>query len=204
MATRKSRGVSFDSSGVIIIPPGEPQTMRFKDELRSSWYTREELMESCYEAKKIVKIINAVNGNFHAIDHSQICIVGLEKFHGKKEREKYRKLLIRSVLIRQEMNRGLGIGQDTNCLCEISEMISSSFKEFALWQAAMHKFHANEAHDSQNQDQNGREGRYEPPGKRQRRTSQYEHPATVSAQVQDNPTKFREEVHQLMAGFCAR
>lgn len=99
-------------------------------------------MESCSEAKRIVGIINSVDGDMDAIDHTQVCVVGLEKFHGKKERDNYRKLLIRSILIRQEMNRGLGLVHDTDCFREISQMISASFKEIALWQAAMHKFHA--------------------------------------------------------------
>jgi hypothetical protein len=118
--------------------------IRTKEELTPLWYSREELVKSCIEAKSIVQIISAVNGDLKAIDHSQVCIVGLEKFHGKKERDKYRKLLVKSVLIRQEMNRGLGIENDVRSLCEISEMISASFKEFALWQAAMHRFHAYE------------------------------------------------------------
>mmetsp|Transcript_104007 Transcript_104007/g.155760 ORF Transcript_104007/g.155760 Transcript_104007/m.155760 type:complete len:214 (-) Transcript_104007:27-668(-) len=116
--------------------------IRTKEELKQLWYSREELVKSCTEAKGIIKIITAVNGDWKAIDHSQVCVVGLEKFHGKKERDKYRKLLVKSVLIRQEMNRGLGLENDARSLCEISEMISSSFKEFALWQAAMHRFHA--------------------------------------------------------------
>lgn len=111
--------------------------------MRDLWFSREELMDSCNEAKKIVKLIHLVGGKLEAIDHSQHCVVGLEKYHGKKEREKYRKMLIRCVLIRQEMNRGLGLGTSENgCLSEISQMMSSSFKEFALWQAAMHEFHA--------------------------------------------------------------
>jgi hypothetical protein len=137
--------VSFDPNGETTIPKAESHCDRTKEQLKSSWYSREELMESTTEAKKIVKIIDSVNGNMEAIDHSRVCVVGLEKFHGKREREKYRRLLIKSVLIRQEMNRGLGLQHDSNCLCEISEMISSSFKEFAIWQAAMHKFHAYES-----------------------------------------------------------
>jgi hypothetical protein len=118
------------------------ESIRTKEELKPLWYSREELVIACTEAKAIIKIISAVNGDWKAIDHSQVCVVGLEKFHGKKERDKYRKLLVKSVLIRQEMNRGLGIENDARSLCEISEIISSSFKEFALWQAAMHRFHA--------------------------------------------------------------
>jgi hypothetical protein len=144
-ATRatKSIKVSFASSGGILIPNSQLYEQRTKDELKDLWYSREELMDSCNEAKDIVKLIHLVGGKLEAIDHSRHCVVGLEKYHGKKEREKYRKLLIRSVLIRQEMNRGLGLGTDENeCLSQISQMLSSSFKEFALWQAAMHQFHA--------------------------------------------------------------
>lgn len=112
-----------------------------RDERKCLWYSREELTNSCLEAKEIVQIINQVNGDYAAIDHSKVCVVGLEKFHGKRERDKYRKLLVKAVLARQEINRGLG-KRDSDCRCEVSTVISNSFKEFALWQAAMHKFHA--------------------------------------------------------------
>ena len=114
---------------------------------KDQWYSREELVTSCTQAKNMVKTINGMKQT-GAIDHSQICVVGLEKqFHGKKERDKYRRLLVKSVLIRQEMNKNLGLEHDTRSLCEISEMISASFKEFALWQAAMHKFHAHDGNE---------------------------------------------------------
>jgi hypothetical protein len=141
--TRNKSNVSFDPHGDIIIPDSCFHCRRNKEDLKELWYSREELMDSCNEAKKIVKLIQLVGGKLEAIDHSAHCVVGLEKYHGKKEREKYRKMLIRSVLIRQEMNRGLGLGTSENgCLSEISQMMSSSFKDFALWQAAMHEFHA--------------------------------------------------------------
>ena len=139
---KKEKRVTFDGRSAKVIPTAQHQVERTKDELKSMWYSRKELMESCSEAREIVKKILSVNGNMEAIDHSQVCVVGLEKFHGKKEREKHRKLLISSVLIRQEINRGLGLEQDNDCLRDLSQVISSSFKEFALWQAAMHKFHA--------------------------------------------------------------
>lgn len=141
---RSKLHVSFAPTGdTTIIPNNDLYANRPKEELKQLWYSREELMASCNEAKKIVKLIHLVGGKLEAIDHSRHCVVGLEKYHGKKEREKYRKMLIRSVLIRQEMNRGLGLGTAENgCLSEISQMMSSSFKEFALWQAAMHEFHA--------------------------------------------------------------
>ena len=170
-------------------------------------------MNSCLEAKKIVQIIDSVNGNFGAIDHSRVCVVGLEKFHGKKEREKYRKLLIKSVLIRQEMNRGLG-RSDENCLCEISEMISSSFKEFALWQAAMHKFHAHSMDEVPRiQSASPSSGSASPlkraattvenARKRQRRDSLSDGIISIPANVHSDPTQVRQEVHQIMAGFCS-
>jgi hypothetical protein len=205
---KNSLRVSFDDLGDKIIPNAIHHVERTKDQLKASWYSREQLMESCIEAKKIVRIINSVDGDFEAIDHSRICIVGLEKFHGKKEREINRKLLIKSVLIRQEMNRGLGLAQDVNCLCEISEMISTSFKEFALWQAAMHKFHARE---SQSTTRNaGERSRDEPDNLRAKRqklmagtcSSPVSTDASSSA-VEQDPEIVREEVHQLMAGSCS-
>jgi hypothetical protein len=140
---RTTYHVSFSTSGDTYIPNNDFYKNRKKDEVKMLWYSREELMDSCNEAKNIVQLIHLVGGKLEAIDHSRHCVVGLEKYHGKKEREKYRKILIRSVLIRQEMNRGLGLGASENgCLSEISQMMSASFKEFALWQAAMHEFHA--------------------------------------------------------------
>ena len=169
-------------------------------------------MNSCLEAKKIVRIINEVNGDYGAIDHSKVCVVGLEKFHGKKEREKYRKLLIQSVLIRQEMNRGSG-RQDDDCLSEISAMISSSFKEFALWQAAMHKFHANCSPAVSTISQGPRElNSLAPSSKRRKLEQDFEY----SSRPQDSPNtlltssipykthgQVRHEMHQLMAEFCS-
>lgn len=141
MKSSKKRRVFFEMKAKAIPNPNYHKD-RSREDIKTSWYSREELMESCYEAKQIVRIINSVDGDMDAIDHTRVCVVGLEKFHGKKERDNYRKLLIRSVLIRQEMNRGLGLVNDPNCYRDISQMISASFKEIALWQAAMHKFHA--------------------------------------------------------------
>jgi hypothetical protein len=141
MASKGKRKVSFGVDNNII-PEPQHRKRRTKEDIKLSWYSQEDLMETCCEAKNIIAIINSVNGNMEAIDHSQVCVVGLEKFHGKKEKDLYRKLLIKSVLIRQEMNRGLGLVHDGDCFCAISEMISVSFKEFALWHAAMHSIHA--------------------------------------------------------------
>lgn len=219
-AMKKSKKVRVDQ-----LPPKEIPTIKdleahtlTRAERKELWYSREELMSSCLEAKKIVQIIDSVNGNFGAIDHSRVCVVGLEKFHGKKEREKYRKLLIKSVLIRQEMNRGLG-RSDENCLCEISEMISSSFKEFALWQAAMHKFHAHsmdevpratQASDTTGSNSNSTTSPLkraattdETARKRPRRDSLSDGIISIPANVHPDPTQVRQEVHQIMAGFCS-
>lgn len=183
------------------IPTKDDMNKLSRAERKKLWYSREELMSSCLEAKHIVKIINSVNGNFGAIDHSQVCVVGLEKFHGKKEREKYKKLLIKSVLIRQEMNRGLGKA-DENCLREISQMISGSFKEFALWQAAMHKFHAHDDSSSTNTVKRDIPVD-ESPRKRQKRDSLSNGIISIPSNVHSDPTQVRQEVHQLMAGFCS-
>jgi hypothetical protein len=137
----KKRKVFFETN-TKAMPNPNYHIERSPEDIKASWYSREELMESCCEAKRIVGIINSVDGDMDAIDHTQVCVVGLEKFHGKKEKDDYRKLLVRSILIRQEMNRGLGLVHDPDGFREISQMISASFKEIALWQAAMHKFHA--------------------------------------------------------------
>ena len=165
-------------------------------------------MESCSEAKQIVGIINSVNGDMEAIDHNTICVVGLEKFHGKKERDNCRKLLIRSVLIRQEMNRGLGLVDDPEGLCEISEMISSSFKEFALWQAAMHKFHAYgtlSAKASAKSRPNPAVHQQLLPNKRQRLSSGFNQSSSDPAQIscQQSPAQVNTEIRQIMTQYCS-
>lgn len=133
--------VSFEPNTTTIPAPLHFSNLS-EEELRACWYSKRELAIGCREAKQTVALINSVNGDWSSIDHSKICIVGLEKFHGKKERDANKKLLIKSVLIRQEMNKNLGIIQETNGLKEISTMISASFNEYARWQAAMHMIHA--------------------------------------------------------------
>jgi hypothetical protein len=204
---RKDKRATFDPLGDKIIPRAKHQIERTKDQLKSSWYSREDLMESCVEARKIVTMINSVNGDMDAIDHSRVCVVGLEKFHSKKEREKYRKLLIRSVLIRQEMNRGLGLRYDVNCLSEISQLISSSFKEFALWQAAMHKFHAYGPLSEPEVSTNELSSPDHAQAKRQKLMTGYcsiPTPSALSSNLAQNPEQVRAELQQLMAGYCSR
>lgn len=133
--------VAFEPNATTIPTPLHLSDLS-EEELRACWYSKRELAVGCREAKQTVALINSVNGDWNAIDHSKICIVGLEKFHGKKERDANKKLLIKSVLIRQQMNKNLGLIQETNGLKEISTMISASFKEYARWQAAMHMVHA--------------------------------------------------------------
>lgn len=199
---RKVKKVTFDSLEMTTIPRFAHQIERTKDQLKSSWYSREDLMELCAEAKSIVNMIVSVNGDMDAIDHSRVCVVGLEKFQGEKERERYRKLLIRSVLIRQEMIRGLGLGQDANCLRDISQMISASFKEFALWQAAMHKFHAYGSESELGVSM--KEPRNIPDHAQNKRQKVSPESFAVSAGSSQNTDEVRAEVKQLMEGFCSR
>lgn len=204
---KRKATVSFDTATTVTIPADEQQCKLSNEERKRLWYSREELTNSCLEAKRIVQIINSVDGDYNAIDHSKVCVVGLEKWHGKKEREKYRKLLIKAVLIRQEMNRGLG-RQDADCLCEISAMISSSFKEFALWQAAMHKFHANSSdlpHESQRRSESN-----QPPLKRQKIELEFENssrsqglPGNSLPSQYPNHGQVRQEMHHMMTGYCS-
>jgi hypothetical protein len=203
---RNDKRATFDPLDDKIIPMAKHQIERTKEQLKSSWYSREDLMESCVEAREIINMINSVNGDMDAIDHSQVCVVGLEKFHSKKEREKYRKLLIRSVLIRQEMNRGLGLRHDVNCLSEISQLISSSFKEFALWQAAMHKFHAYGSQSKPEASTNEWNSTDHAQSKRQRLMTGYCSipTSTLASSLTENPEQVRAEVQQLMGGYCSR
>jgi hypothetical protein len=113
-----------------------------KDMRKTLWYRREDLRSSCDEAKVIINTINMAGGDMNAIDHSLICVVGLEKYQNVEEREKTRRFLIRSILVRQEMNRSDGRAQDADGLCEISETLSKSFRDFAQWQGKMHVVHA--------------------------------------------------------------
>jgi hypothetical protein len=177
-------------------------------ERKSLWYSREELTSSCLEAKEIVKIINEVDGDYAAIDHTKVCVVGLEKFHGKKERDNYRKLLVKAVLVRQDINRGMG-KRDADCLCEVSTMISNSFKEFALWQAAMHKFHATSSEPVQPLRRCSTPTN-PGPAKRQRLASDFDFstlrnvgPQAIPDAVCTSPRRVCNEIHQMMAGFCS-
>lgn len=204
---RPKRRISFDPLEDKVIPKCSLLSERTRDQLKAFWYSREELMDSCVEAKKIIKIILSVDGKMEAIDHSQFCVVGLEKFHGKKEREKYRKLLIKSVLIRQEMSRRLGLGHDANCLAEISSEISATFKEFALWQAAMHRFHAYGAPPLATRPSNDRQSPDHGPAKRQRLIADFcSVPVStdISAIGKEDPEMVRKEVQELIAGYCSR
>jgi len=209
LASTGQKKVSFEANHIAFTDHSE----RTKEEIRSSWYSREDLMESCSEAKRIVSIINSVNGDMDAIDHNEVCVVGLEKFHGKKERDTYRKLLIKSVLIRQEMNRGLGLMPNGECLCQISEMISVSFKEFALWQAAMHKFHADHTPSLSSSrpltcvPENSLVGQGGP--KRQRCVHGFQ---TIAPNATQKPLAYRtqntaeenSEIRQIMSQYCSR
>ena len=217
---QREKKVKFDPDGDRFIPPCIHQSAKTKEQMKASWYSREDLMDSCAEAKKIVKMIHSVDGNMDAIDHTQVCVVGLEKFHGKKDRDKHRKLLIRSVLIRQEMNRNLGVRHEANatCLSEISQLISSSFKEWALWQASMHAFHAHgkvpKTSESENplqsQDlgsvkrQKLNTGNYSPSSNAGDSSISTSTSETLSSNLVRNPESIRDEMHQLVAGYCSR
>lgn len=203
---RKSR-VCFSSTLAFASAEEQPLFLT-GDEKRKLWFSREELTDSCLEAKAIVRMINEVDGDYAAIDHTKVCVVGLEKFHGKMMRDKYRKLLVKAVLIRQDINRGMG-QRDADCLCEVSTMISNSFKEFALWQAAMHKFHASSFDPTQAQKRCSSSTNPNS-AKRQRLASDFDFSTIrcVSSQampdaVCTSPVRVRGEIKQMMAGFCS-
>jgi hypothetical protein len=101
-----TNNVMFHTSKDQIIPNSSFYEQRKKDDVKHLWYTREELMASCNEAKKIVKLIQLVGCKLEDIDHTVHCVVGLETYHGKNKREKYQNMLIQSVLIHQDMNQG--------------------------------------------------------------------------------------------------
>jgi hypothetical protein len=134
--------VTFDGRKDKIIASTSVDREMTKDTRKMLWYRREDLRSSCDEAKVIINTINLAGGDMNVIDHSRICVVGLEKYQNVEEREKTRRFLIRSILVRQEMNRSNGRAQDADSLCEISETLSKSFRDFAQWQGKMHVFHA--------------------------------------------------------------
>ena len=139
---KSGKRVAFDQSRDSVIP-NDVEHDHLSDESRKLlWYTREELKPSCREAKNIIRIINSLGGNFDAIDQNRFCTVGLEKFHNVEEKEKCRRFMIRSILKRQDLNRTLGIHHGDHSLREISETLSESFREFALWQGTMHVYQA--------------------------------------------------------------
>jgi len=215
---KRTPRVHFSSILASAIPEKQQQQQQLSsDERKNLWYTREELTDSCREAKEIVKIIEDVDGDYAAIDHSKVCVVGLEKFHGKKERDSYRKLLVKAVLVRQDINRGMGI-RGADCLCEVSTAISNSFREFALWQAAMHEFHANSIEPLQSKKRCSSDtvATQNPPKRQKKRRlgSDYDfstitHTSSSQAEPADNgacnssPNRVRGELQQMMAGFCS-
>jgi hypothetical protein len=111
---------------------------------RKHWYTQEDMAPARAEAKQIIRMIHAVGGDIEKIDHSKLCVIGLEKFHNGHENERCRRLLIRSILVRQEMNKSMGLTQHDadQSLFDISELLSKSFVEFARWQGALNAAHA--------------------------------------------------------------
>jgi hypothetical protein len=111
---------------------------------RKHWYTQEDMAPARAEAKQIIRMIHAVGGDIEKIDHSKLCVIGLEKFHNGHENERCRRLLIRSILVRQEMNKSMGLTQHDadQSLFDISELLSKSFVEFARWQGALNTAHA--------------------------------------------------------------
>jgi hypothetical protein len=136
---RQPKRVTFDSqSDEIILSCNECS----KECLGSRWYSAEELARCKDDARQIVNLVRFFGDNLDAIDHSKVCVVGLEKYQNAYEKVMHQKLLIRSVLIRQQLNRSLGITSDANGLCEISEVISNPFKQCAQRYAAMHEVHA--------------------------------------------------------------
>ena len=152
-----SKRVRFDSGCVYIIPRGNDRLGDVEvtysdnayDELcrkrkREFWYSREDLASSRSEAKQIIRMIHAVGGDLDKIDHSSVCVIGVEKFHRGHENEKCRRLLIRSILVRQQLNKSnsVDIRDAEQSLCDISELLSKSFVEYAKWQGSLNAVHA--------------------------------------------------------------
>lgn len=157
----KRKQVSFDSGGHKLIPRkdnvdgdlGDVVVMcdskaaydeLIEEKKREFWYSREDLMSSRSEAKHIIRLIHAVGGDLDKIDHSEVCVIGVEKFHRGHENEKCRRLLIRSILVRQQLNKSSGIDkrEAEQSLCDISELLSKSFVEYAKWQGSLNAVHA--------------------------------------------------------------
>eukprot|EP00980_Cylindrotheca_fusiformis_P011691 scaffold2772_cov200-Cylindrotheca_fusiformis.AAC.3 len=70
MKSKRKKKVLFDTKTKTITNP-KYHTERSEEDLKAAWYSHEELMQSCREAKKIVGMIGSVNGDMDAIDHNR-------------------------------------------------------------------------------------------------------------------------------------
>ena len=157
MVVHSRKRVRFDGEQVAVIPRRKDDDVMTDDETkeldeherrrkrkRVLWYSREEMAPARDEAKEIIRMIHSVGGDIEKIDHSKVCVIGLEKFHNGHENEQCRRLLIRSILVRQQMNKSMKVDVDdaSQSLVDISTLLSKSFVEFALWQGALNTAHA--------------------------------------------------------------
>eukprot|EP00980_Cylindrotheca_fusiformis_P031713 scaffold26843_cov255-Cylindrotheca_fusiformis.AAC.1 len=100
------------------------------------------------------------------------------------------------------MNRGLGLDHDPDGYREISQMISASFKEIALWQATMHKFHAYGTPSTRSQQKTCRRNQSIGFSKRQKLNSEvHKNTASTTSKPLVEDTA---EIRQIMAQYCSR
>jgi phage gp16-like protein len=106
------------------------------------WYGDSELADCRHECKGTIFVMRLAKETSTAIDPSLFCVVGLEKFCNWRQRDQARKLLIKSVIAQQHLNRSLGRPHETHSIRCISETMSRAFLDSALWQAAHQEAHA--------------------------------------------------------------
>ena len=108
--TRKTKGVSFELA----------QTQYFGglcystlEELKSKWYTEQELQESRDEARMCVEALIAVGGELNHVNTSQLCLRGIEKFANITAKARARRLLMTSILGQQQQRKRRHTQQST-------------------------------------------------------------------------------------------
>jgi hypothetical protein len=76
-----------------------------REELKSKWYTEEELQESRDEARRCVEALHAAGGKLDHVNPSKFCLRGIEKFANVATKIRARQLLMTSILGQQQQQQ---------------------------------------------------------------------------------------------------
>jgi hypothetical protein len=101
-STRKRKGVSFELAQTQYFGGMYYSTL---DELKSKWYTEQELQESREEARMCVEALIAVGGKLDHVNTAQLCLRGIEKFANVTAKARARRLLMTSILGQQQQRK---------------------------------------------------------------------------------------------------